>query len=163
MEAEQETIGGTDTEPVRYAIDPGWYETRGRDFVAFVGARFCPSCQQQLGSEREERVPTVDSTSGTVVFEPRRVSFGANPLAVIRDCCSKWQGYVPPGLPSMEVIFRIALANGNRPMTPDELQVEIQDWSGPGDRARLLSVEMLRRMLARDRFYGFQPADAAED
>jgi hypothetical protein len=145
----------------RYCIDVGWYEKQGRSFRLLVESRLCPACRERIGTQVEERVPVVNA-KGKVVYEARSVPFPANPIAQIRDCCSRAKGFIHPNLPLREVIFRILLANGNQPLDIEEIYQQL-DWMGYGERTRFVSPALLRRLLENDDYYGIRSIPPAEE
>src|SRR5687768_17025999 len=100
----------TDTETTeiatetRYFIDTGWYEQHGRSFRAMAQGRFCPGCQAKIGTRTEERVPIADKKTNRVTYEVREVPFGEQPMAVIRQHCSKERNYITPETPLLETV-----------------------------------------------------------
>jgi len=55
----------------------------------------------------------------------------------------------------LEVVFRLFLASGNRPLDVKELGKELREKLG-GDTYRT-SVEMMAHLLKRDPYYGLRP------
>ncbi|MBI4496571.1 MAG: hypothetical protein HY689_01570 [Chloroflexi bacterium] len=140
-----------------YAIAPEWFPAHQRDFPATVQSRMCPSCQARLGTEVEERVPSSDA-AGRVVFESRRVRYGADPVAVVAEHCATQPAYRNVRLPLMEIIFRLLLANRNRPMTVEEITQQVMEWVRPGD-GRIITPLVIERLLQADDFYGIRPVE----
>lgn len=146
---------------VQYYVDRAWYDQHNRSFEKVVQSRMCPSCQNKLGKMVEEPYTTVDPKGKRVVTERRKVPYGANPLSIIRDCCSRSRDYVEPGMPVMEIVFRLLLARANQPITVEELQRELVERAGRSERVRFLTPDALVRMLDRDQYYGIRRADTA--
>ena len=143
-------------EPTKYYIDTGWYDQQQRSFRVVAEQRFCASCRDKVGTEVEERVPTIDPKTGRVVYETRSVPYGSNPIAVIRSCCGKERGYITPDMPVLETIFRLFLLNGNQPTDLQTLRDELGLWFPLTARAHNYSVETLRRLIAGDEYYGLR-------
>ena len=144
-------------EEVRYFIDPQWYEEHGLVFATVAQARLCPSCSTKLGTFVEERYPVIDPKTKRVTFEYRRVPYAANPLPIIRDCCSRARDYIGPETPLLEAIFRVFLANGNQPMTLSAIREHLLTYLP--EMAALRSdypVELLRRLITGDQAYGLR-------
>ena len=80
----------------------------------------------------------------------------ADLLTTIRDCCSKPADFIADGLPIVESIFRLLLANGNQPLYLEELGNRLNELRG-GDPYRT-SPEILSRLLKNDRYYGLREA-----
>lgn len=151
----------------RYYVDMDWHQRHARSFRALIESRLCSACQARLGTEVEQRVPT-GKGKGEKAHEVRSVPFPADPVAQIRDCCSKSKDFIRPNMPLQEAIFRVILANGNQPLDAEEICQQLE-WMGYGERARFISPSAIQRMLEADNFYGFtslqspakSPAEAA--
>lgn len=143
-------------EITRYFIDPRWYQGQGRSFPVVAQARFCRSCQNRIGTETEEQSPTIDPRTGRVVFESRKVPFGANPSSVIRACCSKERDYITPETPVLEAVFRVLLANGNQPSSLESLREQLGYWIPLNSRPHGYSTDLMRRLIEADDHYGIR-------
>ena len=75
-------------------------------------------------------------------------------LVAINDCCSQKPRFITSETPILESVFRFFLASGNQPLELEELSKQVSEWRG-GDSYRT-SVEMLSRLLERDRYYGLR-------
>jgi len=145
-----------------YHIDPSWFAEHGLSFDAVVRARMCETCQAKFGTEVEERVPVFDKATGRMQFEVRRVNYGSDPLKVIGDHCGRAKSYIHRDLPTLEAIFRIFLANGNEPMTLEQVREQLAEWCpGGGCQWLLLPVETVHRLVQNDRHYGLSEVAAA--
>jgi len=140
----------------RYYIDIGWYEQAGRSFRTVAQARFCTACKHKLGTEIQERAPTIDPRTGRVVFEMRSVPFGANPLAAIRSCCAKAKDYITPDTPIAEAIFRVFLANGNQPTDLEGIREQLAEWIPLSSRPHNYTTDILKRVIETDQYYGLR-------
>lgn len=146
---------------VRYLIDTTWFEENGFSFEDFVRSRMCDDCQKRLDEEIEERFTVLDKKSGRASFEIRRVRYGANPIRVIRDCCSKKRHYISPDMPTLEAVFRVFLANGNSALSLAHVREQLAEWCpGGGCQWLLLPVEQLERLVQNDGYYGIRPETA---
>jgi hypothetical protein len=144
-------------EEARYFIDQQWYDDRGLSFGIVAQSRLCHSCANKLGTFTEERYPVIDPKTKRVTFEFRKMPYAANPLPIIRDCCSRSRDYVTPETPLLEAIFRVFLANGNQPMTPSTIREHLLTFLP--EMAALRSdypVELLERLIRNDRMYGLR-------
>jgi hypothetical protein len=142
----------------RYFIDEKWFTARNKSFRAVAQTRMCPSCRKKIGTEVQERVPTVDAR-GRVVYEMRSVPFASNPLSEIRKHCSKESSYLTAETPVMEALFRVFLANGNQPIDLDAIREQLTEYMSASDRPRPYSPELLARMLSTDNSYGLREFD----
>jgi hypothetical protein len=153
------TIEDAESEPAaRYYIDTTWFDENALSFLDIVRSRMCESCRERLGEETEERQPVFDRQAGRMSFEVRQVAYGANPLKVIRECCSRKKNYIQQDMSTLEAVFRIFLANGNQPMPLEHVREQLQEWCpGGGCQWILLTDEQLERVLSRDAYYGIRP------
>ncbi len=158
-----EVIEAETTEPAelaeeaRYFVDPQWYEERGLAFNIVAQARLCTSCSTKLGTFVEERYPVIDPKTKRVSFEYRRVAYAANPLPIIRDCCSRARDYITPDTPLLEAIFRVFLANGNQPMTIATIREHLLTYLP--EMAALRSdypAALLEKLIRADVAYGLK-------
>jgi hypothetical protein len=140
----------------RFYIDLQWYDEHNRSFRAMAQARFCWSCRGKLGTETQERLPTVDERTGRVVFEVRTTPFGANPMAVIRGCCARSKDYITKETPVLEAVFRVFLANGNQPSDIARVREQLAEWVPLSTRPGAYSEETLERLLRSDNHYGLR-------
>ena len=120
----------------RYFIDQNWYQGNERSLIALVQSRLCPACRSRL------------ETGG----KRGRTS---DPLARVVECCSKNEDFFNPRLPVMESVFRLFLANGNQPLSVEEIWEHLLEMQGGSPLS--LSPQVLRRLLDSDRYYGLCP------
>jgi len=154
---EMEEVATEPREEARYFIDLQWYEQQGLVFSVVAQGRLCPSCAAKLGTFVEERYPVIDPKTKRVAFEYRQVPYAANPLPIIRDCCSRSRDYITPETPLLEAIFRVFLANGNQPMTLSAVREHLLTYLP--EMAALKSdypVQLLERLINGDRSYGLR-------
>lgn len=130
-----ENIEDKDNEQIstRWFIDLDWYQQNSRSFFVQTQNCLCPKCTERL----------LKSKHGADV---------ARIIASIKDCCSKTPGFITPNLPILESIFRIFLANGNQPLTLEELGEQLMEWRGGYIHGT--SSEILSRLLINNQFYG---------
>ncbi|MBI4299872.1 MAG: hypothetical protein HY677_01960 [Chloroflexi bacterium] len=149
--------GGEDVpaeeKPPRYKIDLQWYAENNRSFKAMAQSRMCRSCRGRLGTSVEESLPREDAKTGKVTFETRVTTYGGDPLAIIPNCCSQKEDYITPNLPLVETIFRVFLANGNQPATPQEVTDRLRHWL----TIIRVTPEIAQRLMENDSYYGLQP------
>ena len=122
-------------EQLRWHIDSEWLEANKRSSFALARSSLCPKCLKRFDSGKPKSFDDI--------------------LATVRDCCSKEPEFISGGLPIMESVFRIFLANGNQPLDLIELGRQLSEQRGV-DTYRT-SVEMLSRLLKRDEYYGIRP------
>ncbi len=155
-------ISGMAEEP-RFFIDLDRFHKQNRDFKLFVRSRICPECLERVGEEVEERRPTVDPQSGRVVFQTVKVRYGEDPFECFLTHCGRLDDFIPPNTPLLEAVFRVFLANGNRPLTIDEIRQELEVWPGVAEKVRALAPEALERIIRSDDYYGFAEVAPVEE
>ncbi|HEX5414607.1 MAG TPA: hypothetical protein VFZ25_03000 [Chloroflexota bacterium] len=139
----------------RYYIDERWFTENNKSFRTFAQARMCPQCRKKLGTEVQERVPTVDARS-RVIYEVRAVPFGSNPTSEIRKHCSKESGYITAETPLLEALFRVFLANGNQPIDAEQIQEQLATYVPPSEKPNGYRPELLTRVLESPNNYGLR-------
>ena len=122
---------------LQWFIDLDWYQQNNRSFFALTQSYLCPKCRERLKVEKEE-------------------ASAADVLSAIGDCCSKTPGFIAPKLPILESVFRLFLANGNQPLSLEELGERLIEWR-EGD-TYCTSAEILSRLLSSDQHYGLRQA-----
>ncbi len=141
----------------RYFVDQQWYDEHGLVFTNVAQGRLCASCTAKLGTFVEERHPVIDPKTKRVTFEFRKVSYAANPLPVIRDCCSRGRDYITSETPLLEAIFRVFLANGNQPMPLSTVREHLLTYLPEMAALRSDFPEtLLRRLIEGDTRYGLR-------
>jgi hypothetical protein len=147
----------------RYFVDTDWYDRNELSFNDIVQSRMCPQCQERLDEEIEERYPVADRRTGRVSYEVRSVRYGARPVAIIRDCCSRKSGYISPEMSVLEAVFRILLANANQPMPLENIREQLQEWC-PNGRCQwlLMPMDVFQQVVEGDQFYGLRRYELAE-
>lgn len=167
MDLEERNVGleeeELEDEDERYFIDADWYEQNDLSFTDIIQSRMCKQCQSRLSEEVEERYPTADRRTGRVTYEVRRVKYGARPIAIVRDCCSRKSGFINQEMPILEVVFRILLANANQPMPLGHIREQLREWC-PSGRCQwvLMPADVMRQVVERDQFYGLRRHELPE-
>jgi len=126
----------TDQPKTLWHIDLDWLQQHRRSILALLRGCLCPACRRELKIE-QHNIPESEL------------------MTRIKDCCSHNPGYITGQLPIMESLFRFFLANGNQPMSVEEIGRQLSERRG-GDISRT-SEQILLRLLRNDRYYGFQP------
>jgi hypothetical protein len=129
--------GNKTPEPAKvlWSIDTQWFEKNNRSFLDLAQRGLCPKCVEKLGKKKKK------ATSSEV-------------LSAIQDCCSKLPDFMTVRMPIMESVFRILLANGNKPMAVEDIGHELSIRRGGDNYAG--SPQMLTRLLNNDHWYGFK-------
>ncbi|GEM_PF-463384 len=134
----------------RYFIDLEWYRNNSRSFNVLVQNRMCSTSFKGWNVGVSEDSPSDASTT------PR----SADAIAEIQRCCSKKAEFTNPNLTVMEILFRILLSAGNQPLTMEEIQSRLNEWTGGWD-GRVLNEDVLKRLIEADNFYGIKPVPSA--
>ena len=121
----------------RFSIDVGWYGARGRSLTVLLARRMCPKHQRQWGQREPEDSPE-------------------KAIAVFKTCCAKEEDFLEHTLPLGEAAFRVLLAEGNRPLSAEEIAHRLGKWNTTMERSRDTSITTITRILSHDRFYGFR-------
>ena len=121
----------------RWFIDLAWLEQHNRSFLTLVQDSLCSKCTERPRKGKKQLSP-------------------AGLISVIKNCCSKTPEFITNKSPVLYSIFRLFLANGNRPLSLEELGQKLAERRG-GDTQRT-SVEVLSRLLSHDQYYGLKPA-----
>lgn len=129
------TTEATAPSEVKWTIDMNWLKTNKRSFSTLAGDKLCPKCRKKLKADAGEVKP-------------------ADLLRAIQSCCSKNPDFITQGLPFQESIFRVFLANGNKPMTLVELSQQLVQRRG-ADTTRT-TVAFLSRLMQNDDYYGIK-------
>jgi len=124
----------------RYSIDTNWYREQDRSFALLAVSRMCPSSQKKKVPKSETAI-----------------------LNALKQCCSKSESFITPDLPLAETIFRLFLANGNKPLSLEHIQSKLQQRFSDISGSRDLSIPKLKRIMDSDRFYGMKPTEAEEE
>jgi hypothetical protein len=140
-----------------YHIDVSWFDENNLSFPDVVRGRMCDACRAKMGTEVDERIPVFDKATGKMQFENRQSTFGSDPIRVIREHCGRSKAYITRDMPTLEAVFRTLLANGNDPMTLEEVREHLTEWCpGGGCQWLLLPVETLDRLVDNDAHYGLR-------
>jgi len=123
---------------LHYAIDMDWYQEKGRSFMSMATRRLCPSSQK--------RIPKTEVT----LFKN------------FKQCCSKSENYIEPTMPLLEIIYRIFLANSNKPLSLKQLHEKLTRLSNNNDN-RDISIVKLKQIIDSDRYYGFGPVEVIDN
>lgn len=125
----------------RYHIDYKWWDTSNRDLRVYLQSHLCPEHRKVFADySGQDVVDWIDPRTAEV----RQVDGLEHTL---NSHCSLQPDYITPNTSVVDAIFRVFLANGNSPMTAEELAGRI------GRTARTI-----QRTLAGDRIYkGIRP------
>ncbi|MFO7918540.1 MAG: hypothetical protein R6V13_10720 [Anaerolineae bacterium] len=122
------------TVDTKFHIDLDWWENKGRDIRIHMRDVLCEECREEYGENFLDlgEVDWVDEQTGEV----ERV----DPLwHSIRTCCSSRSDYITPDTPIVDAVFRTFLANGNEPLSIQELY-DLLDRRPPDVLLRILTA-----------------------
>ncbi len=127
----------------RYHIDYEWWQKSDRDLRIYLYSHLCPEHQSVFATyQGEDKVDWIDPRTAEV----RRVDGLEHTL---HSHCSLQPEYITPNTTLINALFRVFLANGNAPLTAEELA------GRTGRRA-----EIIERTLGGDRIYkGIRPVE----
>ncbi len=131
------------TVDTKFHIDLEWWQKQNKDIRIYLQQSLCAECRESYGQIRTlGEVDSVDLATGEVTRE--------DPLwSTLRTCCSTKPGYITPSTPIIDSIFLTFVANGNKPLSPNELY----------ERLDRRPPEMILRMLTGGQvFLGIRPA-----
>jgi hypothetical protein len=99
----------------RFHVDFGWWSQSDRDWRVYLQSLLCLEHQQAFqGFQEEDLVDWVDPETAEV----QRVD-GLQHILITH--CAKEPGFITERTALVDAIFRLFLANGNEPKTPQEL------------------------------------------
>lgn len=124
-------VARPDTNTLFY-IDLNWFEKNGRDLREEMHAVLCDQDRSRYPTPADAGI--VDRIH-PVTAEVTRVDALWEAVA---DHCGLQPGYITPTTPLTMAVFRALLANGNQPMSPEQLHKRI----GKGNPAAILKLLM---------------------
>ena len=102
-----------------FHIDFDWWRQHDRDWRVYLRNFLCPEHQQAFADlDTSEQVDWVDPDTAEV-----QLVDGLQNILIMH--CAKQQSFITQHTTLVDSVFRIFLANGNIPMTPDELADEL--------------------------------------
>ncbi len=127
----------------QFHIDREWWERAGRELEVYLRDHLCPEHQRQYDEvEPGLKVDHVDPDTGEVTVIDRFQH-------LLISHCSRQPDFVTPQMSLINAVFRIFLANGNLPQTPEQLS----ERTGR-------SAQMILRTLSGPRIYkGIRPLE----
>ncbi len=113
-----------------FHIETDWFERNGRDLRSEMYSALCEECRVLYPTPEPRTVDRIHPHTAQVT----RVDALWECIA---DHCGPQPGFISPTTPLTTAIFRALLANGNNPMTPEQLYKRIGK-SNPAGILRLL-------------------------
>ena len=138
VETEEEQQQDTSYAQAIFSISPQRLVSLGRSLQMLLLHRRCATCWVKL---------VQDPDGGRNIKVPVH-------LKQIAKQCSTTQNFIHSDMPLAEAIFRVLLANGNKPMTTEEVYGVLNErWVDPIN-PRIPALEGVYKILATDAFYG---------
>ena len=128
-----------------YQISAERLDELNRSFEMMLLSRRCRSCKEQA--------PDLANPPSA-----------KDQIKHIVGCCGQDETFIRPGMPIQEIVFRLLLSGGNRPMSLEGIHYNLSErWATP-DNPMAFDRDGLKRVLDADDFYGFVevPAEEAE-
>lgn len=120
----------------QFHIDLNWFPQNGRDFREELHAVLCDECRARFPSPADAGVvDRIHPATGEVT----RVDALWEAIA---DHCARQPGFISPSTPLTVAIFRVLLANGNQPMTPEQMYQKIRKNNPAGILRILMGSEI---------------------
>lgn len=121
------------TVDTRFHIDMDWWRENNRDIRVYMRDMLCPECRISYAEGASQgEIDWVDEQTGEV----HRVD---GLWHALRTCCSQRATFITPHTPVIEAVFRTFLANGNKPLSVQELY-ELLDRRPPQTLLRILTA-----------------------
>jgi hypothetical protein len=122
-----------------YHIDFAWWEKSDRDLQVYLRSHLCPEHQAAFADAGETvMVDHVDPDTA-------QVTQLAGIQHILISHCAAQPGYITPQTSLVNAIFRVFLANGNQPLTVEELSERL--GRPPRTILRLLSGHRIYKGL----------------
>ena len=103
----------------RYHIDFDWWSKSDRDWRVYLRNYLCPEHQEAFADlDAGEKVDFVDEQTGEV----QRID-GLQHILISH--CAKQEGFIVEQTTLVDAVFRLFLANGNTPLTVEELSEKL--------------------------------------
>jgi len=108
------------TQDTPFHIDYEWWERQDRDLRVYLRTHLCDEHRELFETHQDtEDIDWIDEDTGQVTSVDGLQH-------ILRIHCSLQSGYVDARTPLVDAVFRIFLANNNKPLTPAELSARIK-------------------------------------
>lgn len=126
----------------KFHIDFDWWERESREFRVYLTSHLCPEHQAALAEHAGEVIDVVDPETAEVRRED-------GIQHTLRTHCAQLPEFITAHTSLVDAVFRVFIANGNQPLSPEELADRI---GRPGQ------ANMILRTLSGARVYkGLRP------
>jgi len=128
-----------------FHIDFSWWQAHARDWRFYMHRLLCSEHQTQFANwEDATLVDWVDPQTAEV----RQVE---GMQYVLMTHCAHQPGFLEAHVPLVDAVFRVLVANGNRPMTPVEIAEHLKRPARP--------QMILRTLSGRRDYLGIRPVE----
>lgn len=142
LDAERARLLVRPTVDTKFHIDFDWWERADQDWHVFLRSHLCPEHQKAFETlDNDAQVDHVDP----VTAEVTRVA-GIEHILIAH--CARQPDYITPQTSLINAIFRIFLANGNVPLSPNEM----------AERLHKPPVTILKTLAGPTVYKGIRPA-----
>ena len=121
-----------------YFIDVSTYERSGKSFSYALKSRLCETC------------PGCEANAGD---EPKELRTPSELMRHIGQNCSRQPDYLLSSTPITEAVFRLLIANSNRPMKLSKIQSDLSSAWASVIYLKNLSDTVVKRMLDQPNEY----------
>lgn len=132
-----------------YVIDPTWYEEHGVALVDVIRSRRSPSSAQGASKESRGRRRTATKSAGSWEQE----------MQLLARTVASTPDFVTSDTPLLEAVFRMLLAEKNRPVALQEIADLLRQRYASGDLPRDVNITALQRLLERQTSYGIRQTE----
>ena len=103
----------------KFHIDFSWWERSSEDLRTYLLSHLLPEQRERLSQSDEDRkVDYIDPDSGEV--------HQLDELGLAIQIAAEDENFINPQTSLVDSVFRVFLANGNFPLTPNELEEETE-------------------------------------
>jgi hypothetical protein len=104
----------------KFHIDFDWWERESREFRVYLTSHLCPEHRAAFSDyASEDVIDAVDPETAEV-----RKEDGVQ--HTLRTHCSLLPDFISPHTSLVDAVFRVFIANGNQPLSPEELAERIR-------------------------------------
>jgi hypothetical protein len=108
------------TSRTKFHIDFSWWERESREFRVYLMSHLCPEHQTEYAEHTN--VDVIDSIDA----ETAEVQPVDQIQHVLHSHCAQRAGFITEHTSLVDAVFRVFIANGNQPLTPEELAERIE-------------------------------------
>ena len=108
------------TAQTKFHIDFAWWDRESAAFRVYLTSHLCAEHRASFDPDAPVTlIDWVDSESGEVrQIDSLQYTLGSH--------CARQPEFLTPHIPLVDAVFRVFIANGNQPLTPEELAERIQ-------------------------------------